>query len=373
MHKLIGLICIFCPVLVIAGVDEAYAAAGQFQFIAGEVKVLDRAGSERIAKKGMDVNEGDTVATTDTASAQIRMVDGGIMAVRPDSRLKVETFIFNGKEDGQERSLILLLKGGFRAITGLIGKLNHSHYLIRTPTATIGIRGTDHEPMYIPQPSPGAAVIGVPGTYDKVNLGAAFIKTDLGIIQINPNQVGFVAGADKIPQLLPKIPDFYKPDAGKPNPSNKSDASDLRKKDLKSGSLRGESNLKGGQLNLEGSVAPSATSTLAAPTSTLKDTSTTLIAPTTLQIAPTTTLVAPTTTLKDTSTTLVAPTTTLIAPTTSTTTVLEPTTTLVAPTTLTAPTTTLIAPTTTLVAPTTTLTAPTTTLIAPTTTIKLAP
>ncbi len=378
MNKRIGLSWILCSVLTVVCAGEAYAAAGQFQFVAGEVKVLNRAGVERVARKGMDVNEGDTVATTAGASAQIRMVDGGFIAVRPDSRLKVETFVFNGKQDGRERSLIMLLKGGFRAITGLIGNLNKQNYLIRTPSATIGIRGTDHEPMFIPEPLPGVAAIGVPGTYDRVNHGAAFIKTDLGIVNINPNQVGFVAGADKVPQLLPKIPEFYKPVPEKTLPAEKSDAKELQRKDSKSGSLRGERNLKGGQSVLDGRAAP--TATLTAPATTLKSvpltSTTTLIAPTTLLISPTTTLIAPTTTL----------TTTLIAPLTSTTTLIEPTTTLIAPTTTTTSTTTLIAPTTstlsttTLIAPTTTttstttLTAPTTTLIAPTTTtIKLAP
>jgi hypothetical protein len=400
MNKNIGLVLILCSVLAAAGAGEAYAAAGQFQFVAGEVKVINRAGVERVALKGMDVDEGDTVATIAGAAAQIRMVDGGFMAVRPDSRLKVETFVFNGKQDGQERSLILLLKGGFRAITGLIGNLNKQNYLIRTPSATIGIRGTDHEPMFIPQPLPGVAAIGVPGTYDKVNLGAAFIRTDLGIIHINPNQVGFVAGADKVPQLLPKIPEFYKsapekllpveksdanelqqkdsksenlrdernlkPAPEKLLPVEKSDANELQQKDSKAGSLREERNPKDGRPVLEGRAAPTATSTLTAPATTLKaapTTSTTLIspitstktliepttiliAPTTLQIAPTTTLIAPTTTTTTSTTTLIAPTTsttTLVSPTTTTTS----TTTLIAPTKLIAPTTTLIAPTTT--------------------------
>ena len=39
------------------------------------------------------------------------------------------------------------------------------------PTATIGIRGTDHEPVFIPEPKPGETPVGQPGTYDKVNSG----------------------------------------------------------------------------------------------------------------------------------------------------------------------------------------------------------
>ena len=347
--------------LLVMGSTTSFAAAGKFQFVAGDVKITNRAGVERLAVKGMEVEEGDTLTTAANSSAQIKMADEGMMALRPDSKIKVETYVFNGKQDGNERSLILLLKGGFRAITGLIGHNNKDNNVIKTSTATIGIRGTDHEPMFIPEPPPGVKAIAPPGTYDKVNSGATFIKTNMGIININPNQAGFVAGQDKIPQLLPKIPDFYKPSADQPGAGARTD-------------------MKGGK---DVRLKTDAPNTLGATlkTDTLK--SGTLIAPTTLQVAPSTstTLLAPTTlvaptTLKTTtsSTTLVAPTTTLIAPTTTliapTTTLIAPTTTLIAPTTtLIAPTTTLIAPTTTLIAPTTTLIAPTTTLIAPTTTL----
>lgn len=329
----------------VIAVNPGFAAAGKFQFVAGDVKVLNRAGVERSAVKGMDVEEGDTLTTAANSSAQIKMADEGMMAIRPDSKIKIETYVFNGKQDGNERSLIMLLKGGFRAITGLIGHNNKDNNVIKTSTATIGIRGTDHEPMFIPEPPPGVKSIAPPGTYDKVNSGATFIKTNMGIININPNQAGFVAGQDKIPQLLPKIPEFYKPATDKPIAS-----------------LRTDINAKDARTGLSGNIAPN-TTLKTAPLS-----SPVLLAPTTLQAAPaTSTTTLSTTTLVAPTTTLVAPTTTLVAPATTTT---LSTTTLAAPTTtLVAPTTTLVAPTTTLIAPTTTLIAPTTTLIAPTTTL----
>jgi len=335
----------------VIAVNTSFAAAGKFQFVSGDVKITNRAGVERMAIKGMAVEEGDTLVTGAKSSAQIKMADEGMMAIRPDTKIKIETYVFNGKQDGNERSLILLLKGGFRAITGLIGHNNKDNNVIKTSSATIGIRGTDHEPMFIPEPPPGVTPIAPPGTYDKVNSGATFIKTNMGIININPNQAGFVAAQDKIPQLLPKIPEFYKAAADKPVATLKTDIK----------------NLKEARPNLSGN-----TTLKTAPLS-----SSVLLAPTTLQIAPTTsttTLLAPSTTTLIAPTTSTLITTTLTAPTTSTltttTTLVAPTTTLVAPTTtLIAPTTTLVAPTTTLIAPTTTLIAPTTTLVAPTTTL----
>jgi hypothetical protein len=114
-------------------------------------------------------------------------------------------------EDGTENAVVSLLQGGFRTITGIIGRKNKDNYLIRTATATIGIRGTDHEPMVILVPGPGQAAIAAPGTYDKVNVGIAYIRTDAGSVDIHRNQVGFAPVTRAAPVILPKIPPFYKP------------------------------------------------------------------------------------------------------------------------------------------------------------------
>src|SRR5690606_25689794 len=42
------------------------------------------------------------------------------------------------------RAFFRLMRGGFRAVSGLIGKADPNEYRIATPVATIGIRGTDY-------------------------------------------------------------------------------------------------------------------------------------------------------------------------------------------------------------------------------------
>lgn len=182
---------------------NAYAAvAGQVQFVYGAVQLTTEAGKSHPIQKGDAVNEGDTLTTAATASAQIRMQDGGFIAVRPDTRLKFDSFKFNGKQDGSEQSFFSLFKGGFRAVTGLIGKINKPNYRITTPAATLGIRGTDHETFVVAPGSPMAAVASA-GTYNKVNLGETSMTTSKGTISILPNQMGFAGAADQMPQLQP--------------------------------------------------------------------------------------------------------------------------------------------------------------------------
>ncbi|MBE0620677.1 MAG: FecR domain-containing protein, partial [Burkholderiales bacterium] len=197
--------------LLAAHAGAAFGVAGNVQFVIGDVKLITKAGETRALVKGAEINEGDRVTTAANASAQIKMVDGGFIAIRPNTNMGFDTYRYSGKEDGTESAVVSLLRGGFRTITGLIGHTNKQNYLIKTETATIGIRGTDHEPMVIPAPAPGQVAIAEPGTYDKVNVGVAFIRTDAGSVDIRRNQVGFAPVSKAAPVILPKIPPFYKP------------------------------------------------------------------------------------------------------------------------------------------------------------------
>jgi len=176
--------------------------AGYAQFVNGKVQVISSSGQSYDLKKGGVIHESDTVVTTEGSSAQIKMEDGGFIVVRPNSSLKFDSFAFSGKEDGSEHSFFSLLKGGIRAITGLIGHTNKKNYRINTPNSTIGIRGTDHETFVVTADSPMAAKAPI-GTYNKVNRGETTMTTSKGMISILPNQMGFVGSADQLPQLQP--------------------------------------------------------------------------------------------------------------------------------------------------------------------------
>lgn len=201
---------------------SVYAAvAGQVQFVYGAVQLTTEAGKSHPIQKGDAVNEGDTLTTASAASAQVKMKDGGFIAVRPDTRLKFDSFKFNGMQDGSEQSFFSLFKGGFRAVTGLIGKINKANYRITTPSATLGIRGTDHETFVVAPGSPLAAVAPI-GTYNKVNLGETTLTTGKGTVSILPNQMGFAGAADQLPRLQPLNLNIFTV-AAAPAPQAKSD------------------------------------------------------------------------------------------------------------------------------------------------------
>ena len=203
VKKIIAIInaCLAASLMLMS--QASYAVdAGHAQFVNGNVRISSADGQESILKKGDVVREGDTLTTATDASAQIKMLDGGLIAVRSDTKLKFDTFKFNGTQDGSERSFFSLFTGGFRAVTGLIGKLHKSSFHITTAAAVIGIRGTDHETYVVTAGSPMAAVAPI-GTYNKVNWGETTMTTDRGTISVLPNQMGYVSAADQMPELKP--------------------------------------------------------------------------------------------------------------------------------------------------------------------------
>ncbi len=129
------------------------AAVGHFLFVSGNVRVISKTGQAQDAKRGGDVDVGDTISTGSASTAQLKMVDGAFLAVKPQSELRLDSYVYRGNRS--DNSTVSLVKGGFRAITGMIGKNNPQNDIAKTPTATIGIRGTDYEAVYVTLPSNG--------------------------------------------------------------------------------------------------------------------------------------------------------------------------------------------------------------------------
>jgi hypothetical protein len=122
----------------------AAGEAGRVLIAVGEV--LAERGTERIAlTRGSALEAGDTIRTGAASNAQIRMSDGAIVSLRERTVLRIDEHVWSGRVDGTERSFLSLLAGGIRTVTGAIGNLRREdRYGVRTPTASIGIRGTHY-------------------------------------------------------------------------------------------------------------------------------------------------------------------------------------------------------------------------------------
>jgi hypothetical protein len=345
--------------LALAASGTAFAlegpAAGSFIVVTGEVKVLGADGSARVAQRGGAFHQGESIVTGANGLAQLRMTDGSALSLRAGSQLRLDRYRFQGADDPDPGFLASLVKGGFRTITGLIGRIKRDNYRVATPSATLGIRGTHFEIVHVARQLPDAA----PGTYNHVYEGITTFRNRAGVeILVSREQTAFVALPGNLAPVLVTPPTgiFGKPT---PVPTLKPQA-DSGPEDgveaAKSASPHTRESLRAKERS-PAVAAPKAGAAIAPATVPLLNPIDTPAAISPILTVPTTT-VTPTLTAPATTTispTLTAPATTTISPTLT-----APVTTTITPT-LTAPVTTTITPT--LTAPvTTTITAPTTTL-----------
>src|SRR5882762_9677343 len=187
----------------------ASAQAGRFLLAVGDV-VVARGQAEIRAATGTPVRSGDTIRVGPASNAQIRLADESIVGLRPGTIFRLDEFAYSGQGDGSERSLFTLLKGGFRTVTGAIGRLHsRERYAVRTPTATIGIRGTHYTVVHCDNDCGGAARGSISnGTYGGVTDGRIEVVNQTGEHEFAANTFFYVASAGTAPQNLIAPPNF---------------------------------------------------------------------------------------------------------------------------------------------------------------------
>lgn len=137
-------LCFAGAVVALVGSAAAAQTVGEVDFARGVGFAQTTGQIPRTLGKGLPLKEGDRLTTSDGASAIIKLQDGTRMTVRPNSEIVIQQYRF--KEAASDNSMVMqLLRGGFRAITGLISKGSSSSARVVTSTATIGIRGTDFD------------------------------------------------------------------------------------------------------------------------------------------------------------------------------------------------------------------------------------
>lgn len=122
--------------------SNAIASSGTITQLSGTLSVRKADGSVRILSQRSTIESGDTINTERESFAQIRFTDGGQVTLKPNTSVKIETFKFSEDKPQEDSFLYNLVKGGLRAVTGIVGKRSKDKYQLGTATATIGIRGT---------------------------------------------------------------------------------------------------------------------------------------------------------------------------------------------------------------------------------------
>ena len=122
----------------------AQEAAGVIERQKGEA-TRSLSGSTAPLSQGAKVFAGDILKTGAGARLLVRFVDGSSLTLGEKAEVSVDDMVFNPAAAGPDtgRQALIMVVGVFRYTSGKIGKASPSQVAFGTPTATIGIRGTD--------------------------------------------------------------------------------------------------------------------------------------------------------------------------------------------------------------------------------------
>ena len=90
--------------------------AGKVELIEGQVNVTGADSKPRNVLTGSILLEGDSVTTGEKGELHAEMADGAVIAVRPNSQIRIVRYRARG--NSLDTSVMSLLKGSFRSVTG---------------------------------------------------------------------------------------------------------------------------------------------------------------------------------------------------------------------------------------------------------------
>jgi hypothetical protein len=152
----------------------------------GKIKgsgALERGKEVIVAEKGVAVQMQDT-AVTARASMRIDFIDETRVDITAHSRLLIDDFVYDPANDVGSLSIKATL-GTVRYASGQIAKKYKQNVKIRTPSATIGVRGTDF--VMVVDELGGSMITLLPScdTAGACFVGEIKVETDAGFVIMN--------------------------------------------------------------------------------------------------------------------------------------------------------------------------------------------
>lgn len=163
-------------------------------------------GSSKLLSIKSGIDRGAILVTEKNTFARLKFNDASEVVLRPGSELRVDEFNYEENSPAADSLALSMLKGGMRAVSGLIGKRNRDAVKYTTPTATIGIRGTHFGALFCNADCSDIPTIdgSVPadGLHVDVAQGAIQLTNAAASIPVNMGQFGFVASGSSVPVLV---------------------------------------------------------------------------------------------------------------------------------------------------------------------------
>jgi len=203
-QKLTFMFILFFLALCCSGSAISKESVGKAKLVIGKAMITSAKGKTVRLRRGNLIYQGDIIKTSKRGQTQLIMVDGTSISVRPDSKFQIEEFVSTG-DVKKDKTYYKLLNGGFRSVTGEIGKKNKASFRLSTPVATMGIRGTDFTGRYCNKNCKGSG--GKDGLFVDVINGGISMSNDGGTFDLDPDTNGHVESASQAPAEIAELPD----------------------------------------------------------------------------------------------------------------------------------------------------------------------
>lgn len=191
-----------------SGVAAPTKEVGRVLMSIGDVKILRQSAAIPVVR-GTILETGDAITTGVASNVQFRMIDAAVIALRAQTEFKIDEYSYNGKEDGSEKALLSLVKGGVRAVTGAIGHENKDNLKVNAVVATVGIRGTGFNLNYCQANCLNTdKSLAKDGLYAGVFEGKITLKNASSEGVLGVNQFFYVANQNSSPVRLLQPPSF---------------------------------------------------------------------------------------------------------------------------------------------------------------------
>jgi hypothetical protein len=147
---------------------------GRVERITGTVTATAPGGAPRTLAVGDAIRQTETISTENRSEAVLKFSDETAMTLRQSSQVFLNSIRYQQQAD--DNFVVGLIKGGFRLASGAIGRNNRTSVRFISPTATVGIRGTDFE-MVLQETDQGDLRAGI---YNTVHEGTTFLELASG-------------------------------------------------------------------------------------------------------------------------------------------------------------------------------------------------
>ena len=162
--------------------NVAFAAVGEIGKVKGS-GAIERGTQEIPATDGVGIKMQDT-AVTANGKIQIDFLDDTRVDITEHSRLLIDEFVYDPANDIGSLSIKASL-GTVRYASGQIAKKYQQNVKIRTPSATIAVRGTDF--IMVVDEVGGSMITLLPSCDEDMNCytGEIQVETDSGFVILN--------------------------------------------------------------------------------------------------------------------------------------------------------------------------------------------